>query len=234
MKDTFPNSERGNVLFYILIAVALLAALSYAVSQGNRSTGKIGDEQARLYASEILEYSNVVASTVGQLRLRGCDTDEISFENDIESGYTNSNAPTDESCDVFSISGGAMSWISPPEDAMDSAESPDYLWHIYGDNEIDEVGTTTGAAASSDLVLFVDELSQSVCQQINGLLGVTDTSATPPTDTDIGETKFTGSYSYTATIGDEAGGAALSRGTAGCFENTTDTEYVFYKVLISR
>lgn len=229
--------ESGNVLFYILIAVALIAALSFAVVQsGGGGTKGISDDRARLIATEIIEYSNVMSSAVSQLTLRGVDLGELCFD---DANWGGSNYAYSPACDdnfnkIFHISGAGVNWVQAPSEAMDGAASPDNLWHIYGDNEVESVGTTCGAAGCSDLILVVDELAKSVCQQINGLLDVTATSEDPPTDTDIGETRYIGAFGYTATIGDEAGGAELVGRASGCFENTTDNKYVFYKVLIAR
>lgn len=231
------NPESGNALFYILIAVALLAALSYAVSQSGRGSAKqISDERARLAASEIIEYSNNISAAVTQLKLRGVDTDELCFDdtNWGASDYDHSPACTDDFNKIFHISGAGIIWSSAPSEAMDSAASPDNLWHIYGNNEINNVGTTCGAAGCSDLALYVDELSIQVCQQLNDLIGNTDADTAPPTDTDMGETRYVGAFAYSNTIGDEAGGTAIDGAASGCFQNTTDSKYVFYKVLIAR
>ena len=86
--------ECGNVLFYILIAVALIAALSYAVTTTSRGggTADISQEKAGLAASEILEYSNNIASAAAQLNLRGCRDTEISFDNTLSAtDYSNTN-----------------------------------------------------------------------------------------------------------------------------------------------
>ena len=102
--DKHYPSERGNALLYILIAVALIAALSYVVSRGQRgNTSTLTDQQARLAAQEIIDYGNDLANAVQKLRLRGCTDTQVSFENNIVTEYTNPNAPADKSCHVFDV-----------------------------------------------------------------------------------------------------------------------------------
>lgn len=228
------NTERGNVLFYILVAVVLLAALTYAVAQSGRgNVQKLSDEKARLLASELIEYANTVANAVGQLRLRGVDLDELCFDhpNWGASDYNHAGC-SDNFNKIYHPDGGGLTWTQANADAMDSTASPDNLWHFYSDNEIQDVGTTAGDSSSTELIIMVDELQQNVCQQINGLLGVTDADTAPPTDTAYGETRYVGAFGYTATIGDEAGGAALDGKPAGCFQ--AGGKYAFYKVLVAR
>ena len=232
------HSQSGNVLFYILIAVALLGGLSYAVSQSGRtgSAKGIQDDQAQLLASELLEYSDAISIAVSQLKLRGIDEDELCFDhpNWGAADYDHSPACTDDFNKIFHISGGGINWTNAPEMAMDLSATPDNLFHIYGDNEIEGVGTTCGAAGCSDLVLYVDELDDLVCQKLNTLLSITASDETPPTDAEISETRYVGSFAYNQTIGDEAGGAILEGQNAGCFQNLDNGEYVFYKVLLAR
>lgn len=230
------NTESGNVLFYILIAVALLATLTIAVSQGGRgSANQISEERARLYAGEILEYANIMSSAVSQLRLRGVTDDLLCFDHTQWGADDYDHAGcTDNFNRLFHPEGAGLEWVRPPPEAMDTTASPDNLWHIYGDNEIENIGTTSGAAGSSDLILLVDELSQNVCEQINQLLGHTEDGDSIPQDTGYGETRYIGAFAYSETIVDEASGTALDGKSEGCFEDTTNNVYAFYKVLIAR
>jgi hypothetical protein len=68
--------QRGNVLFLILIAVALFAALSYAVTQSTNSGGaNTSKEQAKLDRAELENYMAALQTGIMRLTIvRGCDT----------------------------------------------------------------------------------------------------------------------------------------------------------------
>src|SRR5690606_37997078 len=134
---------------------------------------------------------------------------------------------------LYHTDGGGVIWKEAPAEAMDTAASPDFLWHFYGGNEVEEIGTTCGADSCSDLILVVDELSEQVCIQINNLLGIGIKDDAPPEDSGLDTTLFQGAFAYANTIGDEA--AALARQSAGCFRKTgAGSRYVYYKVLLAR
>lgn len=227
------TSQRGNALFIILIAVALLAALSFAVTYSSQTggAGAVSKEKARLMASEILEYSKIVTNAVTQLRLRGCEDSQLSFANATVGTYTNNAAPSDNTCHVFSPAGGGVSWSVPQKGVMSVSPSPSDSWNIYGGNEVEGVGSTSGAPENADLLLALNGVSLELCQEVNGLLKVTSPTAVPPQDSGIDTTRYVGTYSAADVIGDEA--AALNGQKAGCFEDTGASKYVFYKVLVA-
>jgi hypothetical protein len=117
------TSQSGNALFLILIAVALFAALSYAVTVSGRGGGTVSKETAQLEAAAISSYLGEIRNAVTRLRLTGGCTDaQINFEG---SGYTdgptgpyggtvmiannsNPSSPTNDSCDVFHKNGGGV------------------------------------------------------------------------------------------------------------------------------
>jgi len=174
------RKERGNVFFYILLAVALFAALSYAVSRNNTgSTNIFDEEQAKLAAQEIIEYGNTVANAVQKLRLRGCSDTEISFENDLSSiDYSNTGSPTDESCHIFKSNGGNIAYMSPPEISQTYEDSEGiFFQNLYnqyrftGNGAIENVGTD-----AAELIMF-NRMRESypnailICDYINNIVG---------------------------------------------------------------
>ncbi len=229
--------QKGSALVYILIAVALLAALTYAISESSRGDAEqLSKERAKLLASEIIDYSSLVANGVAQLRLRGVTLAELCFDDDNwgSDDYEHPGCVFDKNR-LFSPQGAGINWTLAPKDAMSTKSLPDNLWAIYADNEVVNVGTTCEEDRCVDLLLMVDELSARVCRQINDLLGVENPGGAPPFDSGYGETTYQGQFSYEQTIGDEPGGEALKGQSSACFRTTAEpSEYAYYTVLIAQ
>ena len=182
------REQSGNAVIFILIAIALFAALAYTFTrsaqtgQGNMTAG-----QVKLTAQEIVDYSSSVIAAVNKLRARGCSENELNFKNSVENTST-PGAPSDKSCNIFVSQGGPI---------------PDVNKYIFsnpfvsGDSNINGLGTT-----AADLVYdmrissnFSDSLitRSDICKKINDILGITS-STNPPTDSMNGGTKFNGTF----------------------------------------
>ncbi len=172
------DSERGNVLYYIFIAVALLGALSYAVAQGTRGSAKgLTEEKQRLLAAEIIDFGDVVKKAVATLRLRGISFSGLEFSYPGSAGYDNAACAADE-CNIFSTGGGGVLYKSASAQALGSPQP----WVFAANNEIQDVGLTAGDATSTDLLVILPDVVQGVCVEINGKLGVINPSGEPPED----------------------------------------------------
>ncbi len=108
------KNQSGNILFLILIAVALFAALSYAVISSTRSgSGNGNKEKADIAASEMVEYGTAIRTAIMRMMMtQDCTENQISFDNPFDPAgrYTNPNAPVDNHCHVFHVKGGGVSW----------------------------------------------------------------------------------------------------------------------------
>ena len=233
------QSPRGNVLFLILIAVALFAALSYAVTSSTRSSsGNINSDKDSLIASQILQYGATIASAKDRMRLiNGCSATDLSFEwqgSPDYDNYAHSPAVADK-CKLFNPAGGGVTFrtmrqlVAPDMlEGDDTYTADDALW-FAGDIGIHQVGTT-----APDLIYSVWYLSKSVCQEINKKLGITSplTTAEVTSASNI----FTGVYPATARaiVGDND--TALAGKSSGCFYTNYGglMTYAYYQVLIPR
>ncbi len=226
------SDQSGNVLFYLFIVVALLAALSYVVAQSGRG-GVSGIEKNRsvLVASEILDYSNMIETAFGQLRLRGCNLNEISFENSVVSSYVNPAAPTDMSCHLFDLNGAALNWQDIPQNAMTSDER-------YGQYYFNATNDKTGTLSTDSDLLMIAEINLDTCVAINEHLNVDP--ASPPLNDPNGFDFPDDTYAYKGSFGSFVGGILpYENYLSGCFQdgsagNVSSGRYYFYKVLVER
>lgn len=229
------KTEAGNVLVYLLVAVALIGALSFAITRTSSDGGDISSERAKVVATDLIEYTNILANATGQLRLRGCTLAQLNFDHADLTGYDNTSAPDDGTCDIFHLNGGGVQYTAPPVDGVNVTDLDNNVWGFYGDNTINQVGTDCTSAACTDLIAAAQYIRKDVCMKVNDLLGIENLDDAPPSDTHLDTAKFTGTMGYSVQIADEAGGEALITRRAGCYSKTGGTPtYVFYKVLQAR
>jgi len=102
------KSSNGNALFLILIAVALFASLSYAITSSSRGGGGIEKEQEQLDNAVNEQCEGSVQYGVNKLKiLNGCADSYISYE--LADGTNeNSTNPSDTECFVFHSDGAGV------------------------------------------------------------------------------------------------------------------------------
>jgi len=231
MKVSLIQNQSGNVLFMILIAIVLFGALSFTVANmmNSGNTNYVGEEKAKLYASEIIDYNRKLKQAVQNLRIsEGCDATEISFANSTNAFFDHSSGPRD-ACKIFSASGGDMTYIPLNTSALDSSFSGNANYtvpYFTGGVRVLEIGTSNTELLGAALFL-----KQTVCQSINEELGL---GSTIPID-DAALTYFTGAYTASATpdLADEA--ASLEGEMSFCAQvGDGSPYYAYFSVLLPR
>ncbi len=241
-----PN-EQGNVLFLILIAVALFAVLSYAVtSSTNVGSSDISKDKARANASQIIQYGSSIRNTISRLKIsNGCTDTNLDFYNELYKNiagayltYINSSTPADGNCKVFSSSGGNLNPIIPLPEALDfvtplpttSARQGHGAFRV---GQIPNIGTDgiAGTASANDLLLIVLILNKPTCMAINEILNVSNRGSDAPAEI-LPTMGFYTNGSYAAsgifTSAEFVGHPAF------CFKRSDQGTYIFVQTLIER
>lgn len=96
--------QSGNAIFILFIAIALLAALSWAFLQGTRSSvALVEGERDKATATKSLDCANTIQLATKRLEMRGCGALISSLP---DGSNTNPGAPQDGSCSIYHPNGG--------------------------------------------------------------------------------------------------------------------------------
>ena len=235
--------NRGNILFLILLAVILFAALSYAVTSSLRGGGNdVTAEAARTAAAEIINYSSQMENIILRMRVSGnCKLSEISFENSVDSSYAPHNSPrADKSCNVFDVNGGGMSWKTVPANWMASTtEAAGYSQTNYPTDyqtfnfprNVCVRGITASTclnnlATEKTLLIGLKYLKREICDAINSQFGFTTNTVAGNCNPAGDNARYLGIFG-TGTY--DCGGGSSGRRT-GCYFSTR-TGYTFWHIL---
>lgn len=175
------RNQQGNVLFLILIAVALFAALSYAVTSSNRS-GKTNmtSESGEIVAGRILNFTTAVQGAVLRLStVKGLPAQELKYNNDVSMLMDNTTytmgamgTPSDPSIYVFHPQGGNIP-AQKFEDAItacsgcSTANPKSGHFAIYW-----TPAPGVGITGTSDVILMIQDLRDDACLAINKKVGI--------------------------------------------------------------
>lgn len=249
--------QSGNVIFIILIAIVLLAALTFSVTKSMRGTsGSLRQEEAVLELNQIMQYGAAIENAITQMMAQGCQDDQISFHTtkwpSSASDWINPNSPANKSCHVFDPAGGGITFQLPPplSRAAAIAKGAISTYLFAGLLAIHEVGTTyvwgngVDPLGAKELLMIVS-VPREICVLANSRSGITNPGGEPPQwpyGAWVGWSyeKF-GSvdrYGNCCSIGDPAqaapNGSELRGKMSGCYQSTNNNAYYLYKVLLAR
>lgn len=241
-------NQSGNVLFLILIAVALFAALSYAVTSSTRTNGSsASSESAMSYASTIIQYTTSVRSAIQRMKLSNDCTDyNLNFANSIYKrnngnalNPANPSSPATGRCDVFGANGGGIAPLALPYAALDSGNANFKGGTFYkpGHGEVlviqfKGIGTDgpAGSDTANDLMMTFQFISKDVCSALNKLMEIKDPR---PTGSCTGAaSQYTGSFTSSTAICTLP--ASESYPAASCTYDPAYGSYSFAQILVER
>lgn len=249
--QTSQRQQQGNILFIILIAVALFAALSFAVTQSMNSGGgknsTATNEKTQLLVDQISQYSSMVATAVTRVIMNNsCSLSTVNFGTPLwqdNTAYDLGNlTPASKVCDIFNINGGGVVFQKPPFEVLNTnGQEYGFTGHLA----ITDVGT-----AISELSMVI-EVNRDICIRANEQDRVTSGGAAPPVlgnasarfETPLPASKAFGRYDIdngnnrfpaTFVLGDSST-PQFKGHKMGCYETATNSGiFVFYQVMIER
>lgn len=247
--------QNGNVLFLILIAVALFAALCYAVSTSSRSgDGSIvSKEKSRADAAAIVQFGAAMQAAMLRMRIsNSCSDTSYDFSNLVYKKNTgavansaNATAPTSKMCHLFSASGGGIVPYVPPVTALDSKNplagnsGEPILGHgTIRIRQIQGIGTDdlAGTESANDIIFLQDWISRETCLTINDTLEIDNPSGEPP-NAPFTTGSNSGSYINGSLAGDWIMNDAQVAGQSAFCANLRalpNHDYVFIQVIYAR
>lgn len=242
------RSELGNVLFLILIAVALFAALSYAVTQSTRGGGNANSETIKTDVAELMNYVTGIRLAITRMTIGGVADTDICFASSnwghVSYG-TNIGSCSDPDGALFV--GEGNQYVKFPEEKWIDPSIPDTygeygqftftgLVHVRG------VGTDGTDDSNPELAMLFPYISQEMCAEVNKQVGL---SYDPIPDDDdspfhigtslkrfgVSGARFDGDNGNGSIIGDDD--TSLVGYDMGCAREGAGA-YYFWAVLIAR
>lgn len=179
MYDPYSNSQNGNILFLILLAIVLFAALNYAVSSSMRGGGKDGSsESAEAAASDILgwfaQLDNAVMRmiVVNNIPLERIDfNDPNNLRNDGPYPFNNTNCST-TSCEVFSVEGGGVAPRNFYDTAGDKNATIGATSSLPGHKSFTMTNTVNIGSPLPDISVRINTIKKEVCNAVNRRMGI--------------------------------------------------------------
>lgn len=233
------RKSNGNILFLILIAVALFAALSFAVTQSTRSGwGNAERDKIKMQISKLENFQSAVRTSLTRMKISGgLQFWQIDYSKPGSAGAGTNATCTSDSCRLHAASGGALIPYRLESNYWgDAASCPSApTWggrYIF----INTAVRGAGVSGNRDLMLLYQGVSKDLCVAVNEANGVTNTAGEPPTD---GDNDTSGYATYSGTIATEVSigpAAPIELGSAYttlndqqmfCFKNNPDCYYLW-------
>ena len=160
--DNYRKHERGNALIYVLIAIALFAALGFTLSRQTDTSeaGTLSREKAELTATQMISYSAQVKSAIDQMLFTAAtNINELDF-----------TPPSDATFDlspvihkVYHPQGGGLTPAKIPQAAVNEVNNdPVAGWYL---GRFENVDWTSSSA--QDVILVAYQIDETVCSLIN-------------------------------------------------------------------
>lgn len=222
---TRAKHHSGNVIFILMIAVILIAALTYAISRSESSVTNLTREKAAIAAAEVSSFAMGVKRSTENMTRQGKSESTISFAAAGLTGYgTPDTLPANE---IFHIRGGGVSYMGVPSNVNNGAQ-----WEFSSFTAAPGVGDD----ATPDLMMILPNVQENFCRSYNEKAGY-DAGAAIPTDDSMclydTTKRFNGTFATGGAINTMNANTFRTPAPYACV-SCADGKYHAYYVLLSR
>ncbi len=155
------TAQSGNAMVYVLIIIGLFAALSYTLSRQTDTgeAGALSEEQAAIYASNLISQSMQVRQRIDQMTRGGIAIDDLDFMKPDDADFDEPRVHLK----VFHPHGGGVVLPRLQEGVRAQINTnPPPGWYL---GRFNNVAWTPGNG--DDVILVAHQLSESICARIN-------------------------------------------------------------------
>lgn len=242
MKYQSSSSERGGIIFFLLIGIVLFAALSVVVSQSLRlSAGDAApgtSEKMSLALAEIRQVVEDHRNVVGAMVINGIQVKNISAYDATYYPLDNADC-TSDACQVYNANGGGLKFFRFAQlyPGLTTVSQTPFVGNMSNGLFLVPVGYYGSGAA--DLIYQV-KVTETFCKFINEKIGITtDVTTTPLVSINTFNTLQAGTYAAQGTNGNTPGafsyhaneGGFIYDHREGCFRTGAPVVYVYFSVV---
>jgi len=227
-KNQAQKTEAGNATIYVVILVALFAALSFTLMRQNDSSesASLESEKADIIAAQIIAYPFQVKQAVEMMTMTGTESSDLDF---MPPGDVNFNtAPTKNK--VFHPGGGGLNLARLPAEAIAQISAiPPAGWYLGRFNNVEWSPTMT-----QDVMLTAYQIDRQICESIN--MKITGNTTIPALSSNLNdvliddETPLHGGSNIDFNV---SVCAACENMPTLCVSNGPATAFAFYSIIVN-
>ena len=219
------NNQHGNAMIYVLIALALFGFLTLTLSRSNNQADgqDIDDEQAELYALELMEYAASAQAVVDQMLFSGSEIDDLDFV--IPSNAAFNTPPHHHK--VYHPQGGGLSYVEVPNDNIIDSTLGSNQWAIKSVTNVEWTATI-----QHDVILTAYRIQKEICEKINK--SITGSISIPTTISAHNQYFLPDSGANTNLTTAECSNCGGYTNLCIQNHNTTNPSFSFYNIIAAR
>lgn len=153
------HKQNGNALLYVLIAITLLAVLTYTImgEQRGQQQNQLSESRIKLLASDLISHANAAEIAIKQMEMFGVEADQILFDLPGTAGYS-----TNVTRQLYHPSGGGL---SPMQNIKNYTSN--YSGSLLGWQTRNDINVDWTPSSETDFVFSFWQVREDVCTQIN-------------------------------------------------------------------